>query len=242
MPSDANVASAEAVTLTFNAITSLSTGTYCNEVHVVPGGTKTRSGKTAIVQIDTPTDTLCPNEAVLVNKTVDSVDLVSTDTGTSPFTYTFDVDYTITIDNIGSQDLTIAEFIDLLPEGFSYFSIDPSGDITDPPFQLHLVSQVDRQRVTWKFSPDVLVASGTAKTLKFATKAIVTRGIFWSDLLVDFGGGSFPADRYTWPTGVISVKDVFNVTATDSDGNPLNVSLQVWVEDETGIINSWNLQ
>ena len=179
---------------------------------------------------------LCPSEAVVVSKTVDSVILLSTDTGTDPYTYTFAVTYTITVDNIGSDELTIAEFIDLLPVGFSYFLMSIEGDITDSPFQLHQVSQVSRQRVTWKFNPDVPVPSGTAKTLKFTALATIQRGNYWSDLLVDFGGGSFPEDRYSWPTGIISVKCVYNVTATESDGDPLNVTLQMWVDVESGVI------
>ncbi len=116
-----------------------------------------------------------------------------------------------------------------------------SGDITDAPFKLHHVSQVDRQRVTWKFNPDVQEASGTAKTLTFSTTAIVTNGNYWSDLLVDFGGGSFSEDRYSWPTALVSVKDVYDVTATDDEGNAQVIALQVWIGDLNGVINTWNL-
>lgn len=47
-----SIQSGEVVTLSFTAITSNATGTYCSEVQVVPGGDKTRSGKTAIVEIN----------------------------------------------------------------------------------------------------------------------------------------------------------------------------------------------
>jgi len=64
----------------------------------------------------------------------------------------------------------------------------------------------------------------------------------WSDLLVDFGGGSFSEDRYIWPTALISVKDVYTVTATDDADNNQVIALQVWVGDENGVIDTWNLQ
>ncbi|MCH8988338.1 MAG: DUF11 domain-containing protein [Chloroflexi bacterium] len=240
MPPGTSIQPGGAVTLTFTAVTSVNPGTYCNEVQVGPGGNKTRSGKTAIVQIG-PDSGLCSGEAVAVSKTVDSANLVSTNTNTSPYTYTFDIDFAIKIDNIGTGDLTIREFIDLLPTGFSYVSTSPSGDITDVPDQLHQESQVDRQRITWKFNPDVQLDSGTSKTLKFSTTATVTLGDYWSDLLVDFGGGSFSEDRYTWPAALVSVKDVYDVIATDDDGNILVIALQVWIGDENGVINTWDL-
>ncbi|MCH8800527.1 MAG: DUF11 domain-containing protein [Chloroflexi bacterium] len=241
MPPGTSIAPGGAVTLTFTAVTSVNPGTYCNEVQVVPGGDKTRSGQTAIVQIGASSG-LCSGEAVAVSKSVDSANLVSTDTNTNPYTYTFDIDFTINVDNIGSEDMTIAEFIDLLPVGFSYVSTSLDGDITDAPFQLHQVSQVNRQRVTWKFNPDVPIASGTAKTLKFSTTATITKGNYWSDLLVDFGGGSFSEDRYSWPTALVSVRDVYNVTVTDDEGNNLVITAQVWIGDENGVVNTWNLE
>jgi uncharacterized repeat protein (TIGR01451 family) len=240
IPSGTSIAPGGVVTLTFDVIASVIPGTYCNELEVGPGGTKTRSGKTAIVQIGSIPG-LCPGEAVVVSKTVDSAVLISTDTTSASYIYSFDIDFTIKIDNIGTDDLTLKEFIDLLPVGFSYLSTSPSGDITDVPDQLHQVSQVDRQRVTWKFNPNIPLASGTSKTLKFSTTTALTRGDYWSDLLVDFGG-SFSEDRYTWPTALVSVKDVYNVTATDDEGNERVMALQVWIGDENGVIDTWSLK
>jgi uncharacterized repeat protein (TIGR01451 family) len=241
MPPGTSIPAGGVVTLTFTAVTSVISGTYCNEFQVGPGGNKTRSGNTAIVQIGIIPG-LCPGEAVAVSKTIDSVTYVSTDTNTAFYTYSFDVDFTIKIDNIGTDDVTLKEFIDLLPVGFFYASTNPSGDITDIPDKLHQVSQVDRQRVTWKFNPEIPLLSGTSKTLKFSTTASITRGNYWSDLLVDFGGGTFSEDRYTWPTALISVKDVYTVTATDDAGNNQVIALQVWVGDENGVIDTWTLK
>ena len=241
MPPGTTIPSGGVVTLTFNAVTSVTPGTYCNEFQVNPGGNKTRSGKTAIVQIG-GTPGLCSGEAVSVTKVLDSVAYAATDTNTSPYTYLFNADFSITIDNIGTDDLTLKEFIDLLPPGFSYLSTSPYGDITDIPSQLHQENQVNRQRVTWKFNPEISLPSGTSKTLTFTTAASVTRGVYWSDLLVDFGGGAFSEDRYTWPTAVISIIDSFNITATDDEGNNQVLSLQVWISDDSGLVSTWNLQ
>ena len=41
---------------------------------------------------------------------------------------------------------------------------------------------------------------------------------------------------------LISVKDVYTVTATDDADNNQVIALQVWVGDENGLIDTWNLQ
>ena len=60
--------------------------------------------------------------------------------------------------------------------------------------------------------------------------------------MVDFGGGSFSEDRYTWPTALISINDIYSVSATDDAGNNQIISAQVWVGDAIGVINTWNIQ
>lgn len=241
MPPGTSIPAGGVVTLTFDAKTSIDPGTYCNEFEVGPGGTKTRSGKTAIVQIGILPG-LCTGEAVRVSKTLDSVSHISTNEYVSPYTYSFTADYNITVENIGTDNVTIKEFIDLLPVGFSYVSTDQSGDIIEPPDQLHHENQVDRQRISWKFNPEIPLLSGTSKTLTFTTTATVTRGYYWSDLLVDFGGGTFAEDRYSWPTALISIVDSYNVTATDDEGNKQVIALQVWIADADGIVSTWNLK
>jgi len=241
MPPGTSIAPGGVVTLTFTAITSTNPGTYCNEFQVTPGGDKTRSGKTAIVQIGEVSG-LCSGEAATVAKTVGTVAYVSTDTSSSSYVYSFNVDYSITVTNIGEDDLEIKGFVDLLPQGFSYVSTSPSGDITEVPSQLHQVSGIDRQRVTWNFNPDVSLDSGESKTLTYTTSASVGRGDYWSDLLVDFEGGSFSEDKYSWPTARFSVKDIYTVTAADDEGNIQVIAAQVWVADDSGVINTWTLQ
>ena len=41
---------------------------------------------------------------------------------------------------------------------------------------------------------------------------------------------------------MIAIKDVYNVTATDADGNQIVINLQVQVQGPDGIIASWNIQ
>jgi uncharacterized repeat protein (TIGR01451 family) len=240
IPPGTSLESGESATLTFYAVAGDEAGTFCNEAYATPGGSSTSSGKTAIVQIG-PIPGECEDEAVIVTKTVDSVSLISTDSSTTPFIYTFDVDYTLRVENIGDEELELAGIIDLLPTGFNFDSINPSGDITEVPSQIHTVVQVNRERVTWNFSGDVGIDEGTSKTLSFSAIAVITQGNYWSDVLFDFAGGDFPEDVYTWPTALISVIDAFDVQAVDDEGNETVINLQVWVGDQNGVINTWNL-
>ena len=166
MPSETTLPSGGVATLTFTAITSVQNGTYCNSVHVDPGGTKTTSGKTAIVQISDQAG-LCSGDAVSVSKTVDTAVLVSTNTLSGDYVYTFDIDFNITLENIGSTAFSIKEYIDLLPTGFSYVPTSPNGDITEIPHNLHHESQVDRKRVTWKFDEAIVLSPGESQSLIF---------------------------------------------------------------------------
>ena len=59
--------------------------------------------------------------------------MVSTNTLSGDYLYTFDIDFNVTVNNIGSISITIKEYIDLLPTGFSYVSTSPNGDITEIP-------------------------------------------------------------------------------------------------------------
>ena len=172
---------------------------------------------------------------------MDNAELVWTDNSTIPYTYTLEVDYTLEVENIGTADLVPAGFIDLLPVGFNYLKVIPGGDITDAPFNLHHVSKLDRQRVTWKFTPNIPMAPGTTQTLKFKAVAIVGQGVYWVDLLVDFEFGTFHEKVYMWPTAIVSIKDVYDVTAVDAEGNLILIDLQVQVQGPEGLIASWNI-
>jgi len=47
---------------------------------------------------------------------------------------------------------------------------------------------------------------------------------------------------YTWPTALVSVKDVFDVTANDDGGVASFVDVNVWIGDLTGEIKYWDLK
>ena len=81
---------------------------------------------------------LCPGEAVVVTQTLDYADLVASDLTTIPYTYTLEVGYTIKVENIGTEDLEITGFIDLLPVGYSYSAniiLELLSNLVEIPFQ-----------------------------------------------------------------------------------------------------------
>jgi len=53
--------------------------------------------------------------------------------------------------------------------------------------------------------------------------------------------GTFAEDRYSWPTALISVRDVYTVSATDDQGNEQVIAAEVWLGDENGSIATWAL-
>ena len=181
-------------------------------------------------------------DSVVVTKTMDSATLTSTNTSTAPFTYTFTIDFTIKVENVGTEDLEIEKLRDWLPEGFSYLSTSPSGDMTEVPKDLHQESEVNRQRITWEPDDEVDLDSGDSKTLKYSTTASITRGNFYSDIIVELGDGSFGVDRYTWPTALVSVNDLYTVSATTEGGAEIVIALQVLIGDQDGLVSSWTLQ
>lgn len=86
-------------------------------------------------------------------------------------------------------------------------------------------------------SSGVTVVSGTFQTMKYSAKAVIARWNYWSDVLVNFSGGSMPQGVYTWPTAVVSVIDVYHVTTTSDGGDTLPFTLEVWVGGENGVID-----
>ena len=45
----------------------------------------------------------------------------------------------------------------------------------------------------------------------------------------------------TWPTALISVSDLYSVTATGDQGNRQVIDAQVWFGDQDGEVQSWTL-
>tara|TARA_B100000315_G_scaffold245244_1_gene270905 strand:- start:2854 stop:4281 length:1428 start_codon:yes stop_codon:yes gene_type:complete len=235
------------ITLTFAAAASTLDGLYCNEVSVDPGGPNTRSGKTAIVQIGDP-GAVCDGPAVAISKTVDSVSGLNLAVPADPLIqeYSFTVRYTITVENIGTDSVTMSRIEDLLPEGFVYNPGTSSGDISFNPSE-HWNNQVDRWELTWNPNPNMAVPSkltdlpGATKTLTFDATATVTRGDYWSDLLVSFTDSEFSVPLYTWPTGVVTVREAYNVEATGPDGETTYISLQILIGTSSGTLARWEV-
>lgn len=84
-----------------------------------------------------------------------------------------------------------------------------------------------RNQMQYVLSQTYVAPPGTSQTLTFTTTASVTRGVYWSDLLVDFGEGPFPEGRYTWPTTALSIIDSFTGSGTNDEGGNQVLSLRV---------------
>ena len=55
-----------------------------------------------------------------------------------------------------------------------------------------------------------------------------------------FAGGAFPRDKYSRPTVLIEVRDIFTISGSDSGGDTV-IGPQLVVFDDAGEIDSWNL-
>ena len=55
-----------------------------------------------------------------------------------------------------------------------------------------------------------------------------------------FAGGAFPRDKYSWPTALIEVRDIFTISRSDSGGGTV-IGSQLVVSNDAGEIDSWAL-
>jgi len=175
------------VTLTFTVDTTSSLGTYCSAARVKPAENESKTGQTAAVQIGSDPG-VCTGETVAVSLVVDSANLVlPTDINSSPYIYTFDIDFTLTINNTGSDTIELHDIEILLPPGFSTLVILSSGDITDglksgtPEWE----ASVGRFNYEWDWNPKLFINAGASQTIKYSTVAAITNGTYWSDVVVD---------------------------------------------------------
>ena len=88
-----------------------------------------------------------------------------------------------------------------------------------------------------KGSSGVTVVSGTFQTMKYSAKAVIARWNYGSNVLVKFRRRVDAPGVYTWPTAVVSVKDVYHVTTTSDGGDTLPFAVEVWVGGENGVID-----
>ena len=70
--------------------------------------------------------------------------------------------------------------------------------------------------------------------------ANISRGDYRSDVLADFAGEAFSRDKYSWPTTLIEVRDIFTISGSDS-GEDTVIGSQLMVSDDAGKIDSWTL-
>ena len=217
----------ESADLVFRAQAALPQGNYCNEAWVEPGGDKTTSGKTARVTVGSPPNNLCAGTALDLGKTVQPAVAV----GEALTTYT----YTIDLDNVGTADLTMTRIRDLLPAGFLYVASSTTGDVTtaDPTTTMWQ----GRQRLTWDFSPGLLIQPGDQRALTFQTQAQVAAGGYWNEVWVTLE--EFSHTLYTGPTAQVQAMSVSSTEATDGD---TTVTAEIWLGSGTHIINGWNIR
>ena len=62
------------------------------------------------------------------------------------------------------------------------------------------------------------------------------------DAFVTFGKGAFKdtGEGYSWPTAGVIVSTIYEVTATDEDGNTVIV-LRILIQTENGEILNWTI-
>ena len=251
------------LTLTFKVkpAINISGDNYCNEAWAEPGQLNTRSGKTAIVQIGVLPGT-CDGKAVEISKKVVDIRNLALVTPSNPQKYSFTADYALTIKNIGEATLKLGPtgqtkygLRDLLPLGFCYQAptvyTGPAVQGPDPnviPPKLNIPKgnkscpdPDTRQQLDWGFSVDL--AQGTTATLTYSATANISRGDFWSDLLVNFEDAQeFPEAMYSWPSAVVTVKDAFDIEVTLSDGTTIIVKVRVVIGNSSGTIAQFEIQ
>jgi len=259
IPGGITLQSRESAVLTFQASRSggfLSAGNYCNEAWAEAGDDNTSTGRTAPVKVGGvgPDDNVCVGEGpgVRLTKSVSKV-LDVTPTGSSPpfDTYELTVEYTITIENVGSVPLNLGPdgstrygLRDLLPLDFCYVGsstlyqgLNPGDPKTNIPKGSKLCPDPNtRQRLDWEFADEI--PSGATRTMTYLAGATVSRGDYWSDLEAKFAEFSGPA-IYTWPTAAILVRDEYEVSAT-LDGQTIG-TFSVFLGISAGGIHDWEI-
>ena len=217
----------ESVDLSFSAQATLAEGNYCNEAWVEPGRDKTTSGKTAKITVGSPPNNLCAGRALEVNKAVEPAVAVGD--------YLTDYTYTITLDAIGTADLTMERIRDLLPPGFLYVASSTTGDVTnaDPTTTMFQ----GRQRLDWNFDPKLLIYPGDKKVLAFQAQAQVAPGDYWNDVWVTLD--EFPHKLYTGPTAQV---EVMSVSGTEATAGRTTVDSEIWLGAGSHRINRWNIR
>ena len=216
----------QTVYMYFMVEASVAEGTYCTEAWVEPGGTKTSSGKTALVTVGSPANSLCSGPAVSVSKVVDTGLVL----GGEATTFT----YTITIDNIGNVALNMSKIRDRLPVDFLYVVGTVGGDITGA--EPSTMIQQGAQRLDWNFAPDYEIPSGETRTLTFDASATVPAGDYFNEVWLTID--EFTDTIYTWPTALVQI---MSATETTAQSGGISATGEVWANDGSYVTNKWKI-
>lgn len=229
----------EIATVEFSATTPAAAEdpvTYCTEAWITPGKEQTNSGFTSPVTISEPPGEdedppgACSGEAAVVTQLTDLV----YDEGEFSF-----IDYTITVENIGTDDLILEKIIDLLALDYEWiqeFCKAAPDCISEAPD----VHSADRDRLTWN-NLDIGLGSGEQMVVKFKSRSKVgttPSGVLYVDAVASFGGGSL--EVYSWPTASVTIRTDYHIVVTDADG--LVIVLDVVVVAEDGEITLWSIK
>ena len=221
-----SLAPGQTVYMNFHAEATVGEGTYCNESWVEPGGSKTSSGKTALVTVGTPANNLCAGPAISLSKVVNTALVL----GGEATTFT----YTITIDNNGSVTLNMSKIRDRLPGGFMYVVGTAGGDITGA--EPSTMIQQGSQRLDWNFSPDYQIPPGETRTLTFDAIASVPPGDYFNEVWLTIA--EFTDTIYTWPTALIKI---MSAAETSAESGGLSAIGEVWANDGSYVTSKWQI-
>ena len=221
------IPSGDSTTLDFQAQATLSTGTYCNEAYVDPGGqSKSTSGLTAKISAGTGGSGKCPGAAVVLTKSV-TPSIVPSEI---PQTLT----YTISVENIGTMAVHLKKLKDLLPSGFDYLTGSSSGLWNQDP-------SISGAGTPWELIWDVgqrTIPVGETRTQVFqATATIPNTGQFFNEVWATFDEISY--EVYTWPTAMVEAMSVMGTSATDGK---TTVDGVVWIGADGYVITAWDLK
>jgi uncharacterized repeat protein (TIGR01451 family) len=208
------LAPAQSLSISFDAIVDAPDGYYCNVAWSNPGGHDTGTGPTAKVQVGAPATTLCDNETVDVRKTV-TPEIAASGVATT-FTYR------IEIENLSAVDQDYFWLIDLLPPGIIFDGGTVVGDITTRnPFSWFVG---DQQRLFWLLFGAGTLGPGETKHLEFQATGALDAGTYENQVWVSFD--AIGETAYSFPTARITVFDVFDIAITNGQTTS---TAQIWV-------------
>ncbi len=168
VPGSTSLAEGAALTVTFDAVTGLSDGVYCNEAYAEPGGKDVTSGKTAKVTVGSPASGSCKGAAVSISKDV-SPEIVFGNTTT---TYT----YTIEVENEGTEKVSVSELRDTLNGELTYQVNTASSSpvvLGEPAYN------TTTNVLTWDLLPNGLtLATSTKWVITFDVRGTLDRGFY----------------------------------------------------------------